>query len=952
MRIAEDSIGLSQRRFRRNVTAHKYHNSSPAGGYNRDNLQLMTPDRWSQVESVFLRAIEVPPESRIKFLDEACSGDETLRREVNSLLACDNPNTPLINDPLPPPEDSATYVAGRRIGVYRLVRLLGQGGMGSVHLAVRDDEQFQMEVAIKLLKRGMDTDFMLSRFRQERQILANLEHPFIARLLDGGATDDGLPYFVLEYVDGAPITKYCVEKNLNLIERLRLFRLVCEAVQHAHQNLVVHRDLKPGNILITREGIPKLLDFGIAKLIDPAAAASDLPTLTRQDLRMMTPAYASPEQAMGLAINTATDIYSLGAVLYELLSEQRPLRFKTESPAEIERVICQVEPEKPSVAAGNRRLAGDLDNIILTAMRKEPQRRYASVAEFSEDIRRHMDGMPVAAQEDRWTYRTGKFIRRNRLGVAAALLLLASLVGGIFATAVQARRAERRFQLVRGLANHLLFDYNDQLERIPGSTTLRASLVQTVVGYLDSLAKDAGDPALDLEIADAYRRVAGIEGHPFRRNLGQTDAALIHYGKALEIYERLAVRPATRKRAIPALIGSHLEAGDVELRTGKMEAATTRQQRAFALATEASRLDSAAVSPESWVSLYFRLGDAASRRGIAGAALPHFQKAVDVCREWVAADESLTVRNTLRAAYGRLAGAQLASGDLYGARDTYQASLQALEELLRQPGATVGLQYSLSPAHRALGDVLGSPDELNLDDRSGATSHYKSAVEAAERLAAADPQEVRSREDLQISYRRLGAMLLEDQPGEALRHYRKAFEISETLSNANPSDINSRRDLVAGRLAIGEALHRLGRNKEALDYLNVALKMMQQVIADAPHQVFWVETLIRAHADIGDTLLDLGDAPGALENYRQELAIAEKLHQNVPSNLYFQRDRADALESLGRYYARLKMKEQARAWFEKSRTVWQDWINRKVATPFAIRRESRIIAFLAALDQP
>src|SRR5688572_24568726 len=236
----------------------------------------MTPERWSQIEGVFLRATEIPPDQREKFLSDACAGDETLLREVNSLLACDDPNAPLIDRTLPPVSDLPVDLAGRRIGVYRLVHMLGHGGMGAVYLAVRDDEQFHMEVAVKLMKRGMDTDFMLSRFRQERQILANMEHPFIARLLDGGATDDGLPFFVMEYVDGLPITKYCAAKNLDLIERLRLFQLVCEAVQHAHQNLVVHRDLKPGNILITKEGIPKLLDFGIAKLIEPTSGSKTL----------------------------------------------------------------------------------------------------------------------------------------------------------------------------------------------------------------------------------------------------------------------------------------------------------------------------------------------------------------------------------------------------------------------------------------------------------------------------------------------------------------------------------------------------------------------------------------------------------------------------------------------------------------------------------------------------
>jgi len=414
----------------------------------------MRPERWSQIEGLFLQAIELPPHERERFLGDVCHGDESLRRELNSLLACDIPETPLVNDSFLPPNTVLTDVASpalsdrtsQRIGPYRLLRLLGHGGMGSVHLAVRDDDHYRKQVAIKLLKRGMDTDFMLNRFRQERQILADLEHPFIARLLDGGATDDGLPYFVLEYVDGSPITTYCADHNLDLVERLRLFRLVCEAVQYAHQHLVIHRDLKPGNILITQERIPKLLDFGIAKLMDPERSV-ETPTLTGVGQRMLTPDYASPEQFLGQTISTASDIYSLGAVLYELLMGQRPHRLEVDSPAAMEKAICEVEPDKPSTAVvrgsqdpprlrrqRSRELSGDLDNIILTALRKEPQRRYTSVAELSDDLQRHLEGLPVTARDDRFTYRMGKFIRRHKLGAIGALLVVASLGGGIAST--------------------------------------------------------------------------------------------------------------------------------------------------------------------------------------------------------------------------------------------------------------------------------------------------------------------------------------------------------------------------------------------------------------------------------------------------------------------------------------------------------------------------------------
>lgn len=931
----------------------------------------MNPERWSQIESLFLEATEMPLHERSRFLDRACDGDEALRREVDSLLANDQPDSPLLSQSLPSITDlrggerkdhAPPNMEGRRIGVYRLVRMLGHGGMGSVHLAVRDDEQFHKEVAIKILKRGMDTDFMLGHFRQERQILANLEHPFIARLIDGGATEDGLPFFVMEYVDGLPITRYCTERKLNLNERLRLFRLVCEAVQHAHQSLVIHRDLKPGNILITKEGIPKLLDFGIAKLIDPGIqAGATLPTLTRRDMRMMTPAYASPEQARGAPVNTATDIYSLGAVLYELLSGNLPHRFRRETPAEIERVICDVEPERPSVAGKNRRLEGDLDNIVLNAMRKEPQRRYASAVELSEDIRRHMEGLPVTAQEDRWTYRAGKFILRNRLVVATAVLVVASLVVGIISTTIQARRAERRFQLARALANSMLFDFHDQLARLPGATSARASLVQTVALYLDSLARDGvSDPALDLEIAAAYRRVGAIEGHPFHANLGQTALSVSHYRKAIDIYERLAILLEFAARATPGLILSHLEVSDIEVRTGDGATAAKRLERAAAIAAEASARDSASVTPEAWASLYFRLGDAALRRADAQGAVPHFQKALEVCRSW-ASDQSVPARSMLRTAYLRLEGAQLETGDLAGARASDETSLKGLEELSAQPNASLELQYDVIIAHLRLGDVLGGPDALNLGDRPGALAHYRAASDIAGRMAQADPHDVRVRDELQTVYRRIGSVLIDTQPAEALDYYRKAFTVAQTLSEANITNLNSRRDLASSRLALGEALHRLGRDGDALTEMQAALETMQQVVAAAPNQIFWQETLVRAYSDIAEVKLNLGDAAGALDHNQKALAAAEKMLGQAPGNLYFQRDQADVFEDLGRYYVRAaalpgvpaaeraSRRAQARLWFRRSEAIWQDWIRRKLALSFAVRRERQVAEFLTNL---
>lgn len=421
-------------------------------------------------------ALDLAPGERAAFLSEACGGDPTLRGEVEALISSADKAEGFLDGLL---EGAITLIGrgeaqpseGDMIGPYRVVRELGRGGMGTVYLAGRADDTYRKRVAIKLIKRGMDTEDVLRRFRNERQILASLDHPNIARLLDGGTTGQGLPYFVMEYIEGQPIDRYCDEKRLSTAERLQLFRTVCAAVQYAHQNLVVHRDLKPSNILVTNEGGVKLLDFGIAKLLNSDLYAQT-DVATAQWARPMTPEYASPEQARGRKITTASDTYSLGVILYELLTGHRPYRIKSYTPQEIERVICEQEPEKPSTAINRvetepgpdgatqialspdkvsrtregqpeklrRKLEGDIDNIVLMAIRKEADRRYSSVEQFSEDIRRHLEGLPVMARKDTFGYRAGKFIRRHGVGVAVTALAAILIVSFGVLTLMQSAR--------------------------------------------------------------------------------------------------------------------------------------------------------------------------------------------------------------------------------------------------------------------------------------------------------------------------------------------------------------------------------------------------------------------------------------------------------------------------------------------------------------------------------
>ena len=434
--------------------------------------------RWQRIEEAVWAAVELPPADRSAWLDKFCDGNRELRAEIDSLLSAEVEADNFLEHSAAPYvasllEEDYSQSAPAKIGQYRIVHEIGRGGMGVVYLAERDD-QFNQQVAIKLVKRGLDTEEILQRFGAERQILASLNHPNIARLFDGGMTQDGLPYFVMEYIAGEPLTRYANQNDLAIDDKLKLFLHACAAVQHAHQNLIVHRDLKPSNILVTADREVKLLDFGVAKLLTSDSDGDA--TMTQAPQRVMTPQYASPEQIRGQRVTTATDVYSLGVVLYEMLTSSKPYRLKETSPEELARAICETEPVKPSearselpVSAGGpiidkrahqsgkerpsvyagKSLRGDLDNIVLMAMRKDPERRYKSVEQFSADIKRYLDGRPVLARKDTFSYRVSKFAGRNKIAVTATAVVLLAIVIGLVISVWQGRVAARERNVAR-----------------------------------------------------------------------------------------------------------------------------------------------------------------------------------------------------------------------------------------------------------------------------------------------------------------------------------------------------------------------------------------------------------------------------------------------------------------------------------------------------------------------
>jgi serine/threonine protein kinase/Flp pilus assembly protein TadD len=529
----------------------------------------VSPERWSLLQRLFHRAEELPAEEREPFLDRECATDPGLRRQVLSLLAAAGESA-LLAEPLGERIDELTSpgaTPGDRVGPYRILSELGRGGMGVVYLAERADGAFDQQVALKIVRGVVTSPSAVERFLAERRILAQLEHPNIARILDGGTTREGAPYFAMERVEGEPIDRYCNRRRLTVRERLELFLTVCDAVQHAHRNLVVHRDLKPSNLLVTADGTPKLLDFGIAKLLDPDDGAAGL---TRRGELPMTPEYASPEQVRGDPVSVSSDVYALGLLLYELLTGHRAQRVRTSERREVERAVCEELPTRPSTVVGRirgvkpseagaspedvaaarrttpsglrRRLRGDLDTVVLTALHKETDRRYPSVEALAADLRRHLDGQPVEARGDRFGYRAWKFVARHRLGVAAAALLLLGLATSALIAGYGLRQARREARSAAEISGFLerVFRLSDPSESRGRTVTVR-EVLDRAVERLDQ------EDAVDQE--DVFEPVIDVR---LRRTLGTVYANL----GLLESSETIQRRAAERGEE---LLGEHHE---------------------------------------------------------------------------------------------------------------------------------------------------------------------------------------------------------------------------------------------------------------------------------------------------------------------------------------------------------------------------------------------------------
>jgi len=790
------------------------------------------PERgaWDRVRELFFEALELPGEARDAFVSQIA--DPALAVEVRSLLAAHDVSSGFLDTP-PAHTFGRLAASGDRIGRYRIVEEIGRGGMGVVYRATRDEEGFVQQVAIKLIDAALRSQDILKRFRSERQILALLDHPNIARLIDGGTTTDGSPFLVMEYVSGKSLLASCDDRQMGIEARLAVFLAVCDAVQFAHQHLVVHRDLKSDNILVTEDGSPRLLDFGIAKLLSPEEGVA-VGTLTLPMNRMLTPDYASPEQIRGEPATVAADIYSLGVILYELLTGSRPLQFTTRTPEEILRVAMQEEPAPPSTVAARspeaamrrgdttkrlrRRLSGDLDYVILKALEKDPKRRYASVAQLAEEIRRHLAGLPVLARGRSTGYRMSRFVRRHRAAVATVGLVMLTLVAGLVATTWQASvasrerdRANRRFQDVRNLAHAVVFDIHDAIANLPGSTQARETLVAYALRYLDSLSQEARDDRpLQHELAITYSKIGDVQGRPMFPNLGQSAEALKSYDKSLALLRDVAKAEPESTSVTHDLFVVSQRRSDLLYVMGRCDEA---MQEAIGIRDSIRSL--LARSPDSRFlqeDLCVTYGRIVNMKH-EGAA--DTLGALAECKNYIALVEKLFRSDRANPAYRRgtlIANTKMAQlRALIGEQDSANVFYARAEALARE---AVAASANNTDAKRDLSIVYGD-HALSLAEAGeldSALAIYGLGMKISEEMAAADPSNVLPQADIAASHYDIGTMLMKGRRyDEAEQRFEEAFRRYDRLASADTSNAESRVYMARSGRGAGEACDALSR---------------------------------------------------------------------------------------------------------------------------------------------
>ena len=922
----------------------------------------MKTDRWTLIEEIFQGALERPPTERKHYLEAACENDKELLSEIEALLESDNDaevvlRSLIADDLREVAQPSKLLETDLQLGPYHLVRELDSGGMGVVHLAVRSDDHYFQVVAIKMIRKGQDSPELVHRFRTERQILASLSHPGIGTILDGGETQDGRPFIVMEYVEGQPITLASESRGLSIRQRIDLFRSVCSAVHYAHQKLIIHRDIKPSNVMVTPDGMVKLIDFGISKPLASQSVSGDNST-TGISIRRMTPDYASPEQIQGKQLTTATDIYSLGVLLFELVTGSRPYTLYNLSAVAADQVVSEQSGTKPSSVPGipsaaRKELSGDLDRIILKAMELDPSRRYLSVQHLNEDLLCYLKGRTISARKTTPTYVLSRFVQRHKataLTVCAIAVALSCLIPLYLR---QSRASDRRVKEVRLLADSAISDMTDKLQHSSASTETQAAIFQSALTHLDELRKKTGnDPRLLLELSKAYMRVGDLEGSPLVANLGNSATAVTSYRQAsrsaLEAHARMPGDESTQ-----AVIESYQRLGGIELFLGNLHEANDNYQQALIWARNFWQR-----KPDDPIRKRLL---AASYAGIGGVSLSGLKP-----------DEALTNYS---------AALQVFGGDPSGVEDhdrmlvgLYRGRASTLNELGKQSVALesnrTGIaiaeilvqrfpaspqdQRALFLAYEEIILPLAGRDALNISDSSQAQVYARKALAIAETLVKADSTNAQAQFDLALAYTSMGDAFRQSNRDIASAWYRKSIALTKQLSPLY--GLGARHLLAIRNEALAEVLVKKEDAPERLRLLEEANLARQELAGTSPHGLLH---LMRSYCKLSDAELAMGDFEKARHYANSALPFFDKFDAASPSLLVL-RDLGFCYESEGAVQHRIAMdlelspaerltaQAESLRWYAKSAETWSTWSKRGAATPESERARHRVENLLTA----
>jgi len=911
-------------------------------------MSTLSPDQWKALSPYLDQALAMTNDVRAQWLSSLGKQDPALAAQLQGLL---DEHRVLAQEGYLENErfalEHSAGLVGQTLGPYTLISQIGQGGMGSVWLAERSDGRFERQAAVKFVNIALAGHATGERFKREGSILGRLAHPHIAGLLDAGVSSSGQPYLILEYVDGTAIDQYCDHQGLDVDSRVRLFLGVLEAVAHAHANLIVHRDIKPSNVLVTSNGDVKLLDFGIAKLMEGEGQAGTATLLTHEGGSMLTPQFAAPEQLQNQPVTTATDVYTLGVLLYVLLTGRHPAGAGLHSPADLVKAVLETEPPRMSdvvrrqstteaeAAAASRsttpdrlrrQLRGDLDTIVGKTLKKNPYERYASVTALADDFQRYLKHEAISARPDAVLYRTRKFLRRNWLPVAVTVAVLLGLAGGVFEINRERVISQRRFSEVRQLANKL-FDIDIQVRDLPGSTKTRQLIVDTSLEYLRRLTADAsGDPALALDVGSAYMRVARVQGVPVGSTLGQTEEA----EKNLRLADSL-IRSVLSKQ--PANRIAMLRAAQIAHDQMILARFAHHDDEAHALATKSA----------DWLEKYHAgKGDDAEATGILNTYLnvaDQFrsdgddEKALQLCRRggeiatlfnrpanrgnflWVAADV-LQVR-----------------GSLDEALTTIQESVKLLDTGPDWPtkiGQTLNFQHALIYEGR----ILGEDNAVSLGRAQDALQPLQQAFDGADAIVHRDANDHASRGVLAMAAITLGGILLHSDPRRALDIYDHALRHLTEVQN----DVHLRRYEINLRAGSSYALRKLGHSNEAVQRLKTALEQMKQLKLYPTDKIDLGSETGDALRALADHEAESGSLARAIEIYKELLTKMDPPESDPEFNLDDAIHVSTICSSAANAYRRAHLPGLASAMEHRRFELWQKWSQKLPNNAFVSRQ--------------